>query len=87
MRDLKGQTITFESLLNLEGTRWTRNRKYTVVVAVRAGIVSLKEVLSRYSMDREEFDVWADAVDRARTRFQKVTMRPAPRQRRRLRRA
>ena len=39
-------------------TRWTAQRKKAVVVAVEAGLLSMQEACSRYSLTIEEFLSW-----------------------------
>jgi len=39
-------------------TRWTPNRKAKVVIAVQAGLLSLKQARKRYALSFEEFIEW-----------------------------
>jgi hypothetical protein len=39
-------------------TRWTANRKEAVVAAVEAGLLSMQDACSRYSLTIEEFLSW-----------------------------
>ena len=43
--------------------RWVTRRKAVVVNAVRAGVISLKEVCRRYELSVEEFLAWQRAID------------------------
>jgi hypothetical protein len=44
--------------------RWVIRRKAEVVTAVRGGLLSVEEALSRYALTQEEFDSWRAAFDR-----------------------
>jgi hypothetical protein len=44
--------------------RWVIRRKAEVVTAVRGGLLTLTEALSRYGLTEEEFDSWQAAFDR-----------------------
>lgn len=44
--------------------RWVIRRKAEVVTAVRGGLLTLEEALSRYALTQEEFDSWQAAFDR-----------------------
>jgi hypothetical protein len=43
---------------NSVGIRWTPRRKAALVIAVDAGLLSIKEALSRYNLSVEEFSSW-----------------------------
>jgi hypothetical protein len=44
-------------------TRWVARRKAAVVLAVRAGLVTLSEACSRYMLSEDEFARWEAAFD------------------------
>jgi Protein of unknown function (DUF1153) len=44
--------------------RWVVRRKAVVVLAVRAGLISLQEACQRYNLSSEEFLAWERAIDR-----------------------
>ena len=46
-------------------TRWVASRKAQVVAAVDSGLMTLDEVMHRYSLSLEEFYSWQHAMDRA----------------------
>ena len=43
--------------------RWVTRRKAIIVSAVRAGVISLKEVCLRYELSVEEYLAWQRAID------------------------
>lgn len=43
-------------------TRWVARRKAQVVIAVDAGLITLKEACRRYSLSKEEFASWKNAL-------------------------
>lgn len=43
--------------------RWVMRRKAQVVKAVRDGLLSLEEVLTRYNLSEEEFNSWSSLMD------------------------
>ncbi len=45
-------------------TRWVASRKAIVVQAVEYGLLSREDAISRYDLSEEEFDSWAQAVER-----------------------
>jgi hypothetical protein len=47
-----------------ETRRWVARRKAQVVVAVRAGVLSLDDACTRYNLSSEEFAAWEQAIDR-----------------------
>jgi hypothetical protein len=57
-RDLKGDIISLNNLPEPNAGRWTANRKYTVVAAVRYGLITLEQALARYGMTEREFEIW-----------------------------
>lgn len=44
--------------------RWVIRRKAEVVAGVRAGLISIEEACTRYSLSVEEFLSWQRAIDR-----------------------
>ncbi|HVX90938.1 MAG TPA: DUF1153 domain-containing protein [Candidatus Paceibacterota bacterium] len=57
-RDLNGNVITVADLPKPNTRRWTANRKAIVISAVRNGVITLEQVLARYSMTEREFRIW-----------------------------
>ena len=48
-----------------EGTqRWVIRRKAEVVAAVRGGLISLEDALTKYRLTAEEFIAWQQAIDK-----------------------
>jgi hypothetical protein len=45
-------------------TRWVARRKSAVVLAVRAGLISLTGACDRYKISRDEFANWEAVFDR-----------------------
>ncbi len=43
--------------------RWVARRKAEVVIAVRAGIITLEEACRRYALSRVEYASWEKALD------------------------
>lgn len=62
IRGPDGRPITREKLPPAR-TRWTVGKKATVILAVRAGLITVEEVASRYAMSVEELGGWAAAFD------------------------
>jgi hypothetical protein len=58
IRDLQGNVITPVDLPDPATVRWTPNKKCIVVRAVRGGLITIEEVLSRYGMREREFLIW-----------------------------
>ncbi len=57
-----GTVLTRADLPPKETRRWVASRKAIVVHAVAHGLITRAEVLERYSLSEEEFDLWAEAV-------------------------
>jgi hypothetical protein len=57
-----GDVLTIADLPPPNTTRWVRRRKAEVVLAVRAGLLSLDEACERYGLTAEEFSYWEAAV-------------------------
>ena len=61
-RDLRGNVITFMDLPSPETVRWTANKKFIVVRAVRGNLISLEDALKRYHMTEREFLIWEQGL-------------------------
>lgn len=59
------EILTRENMPPANTTRWVASRKAQVVAAVESGLMSLDEVMHRYSLSLEEFYSWQHAMDRA----------------------
>ena len=57
-------TLALQELPNAGTKRWVIRRKAQVVAAVRSGILPLELACSRYTLSREEYLSWQDAIDR-----------------------
>jgi hypothetical protein len=68
-----GSIMTRADLPAPETRRWVASRKVKVVQAVAAGLIPLKEALSRYDLSEEEFGLWREAVERHGEKALKVT--------------
>lgn len=68
-----GSILTRADLPPKDTQRWVASRKAVVVHAVTYGLLPLTEVLERYSLSEEEFDLWSDAVSRHGVAGLKVT--------------
>ncbi len=53
--------------------RWVARRKATVVAAVRANVISLKEACERYDLTVEEFRSWERVIDKHGVRGLRAT--------------
>ena len=60
-----GEPLTVASLPSPNTKRWVVRRKAEVVAAVNGGLLTIDEVLERYSLTLEEFAGWQRAVDRS----------------------
>ena len=58
-----GTPLTVENLPSPDTKRWVIRRKAEVVVAVRAGLISLEEACERYTLTTEEFLSWQRLID------------------------
>lgn len=63
-RRLDGDPLTAADL-PLPGQRWTPRLKATLVLAIRAGIISLPAAIERYTLTHEEFLSWDQAFSGA----------------------
>lgn len=61
----QSETLTRETMPPANTTRWVASRKAQVVAAVESGLMTLDEVMHRYSLSHEEFYSWQHAMDRA----------------------
>ena len=68
-----GEPLTLADLPPPSTRRWVVRRKAEVVAAVNGGLLSLDEVLERYSLTLEEFAGWQRAVDRSGMQGLRVT--------------
>lgn len=68
-----GAPLTIEDLPPPETRRWVVRRKAEVVAAVNGGLLSIDDVLERYSLTLEEFASWQRAVDRSGMQGLRVT--------------
>ena len=59
-----GSPLTIADLPAPGTTRWVIRRKAEVVIAVRGGLLSLKEACRRYMLTVEEFLAWQRSIDR-----------------------
>lgn len=58
-----GSVMTRADLPDPGVRRWVASRKAAVVRAVRHGLISRDEALSRYELSGEELDAWQLAVE------------------------
>ena len=58
-----GRPISVSDLPPADTKRWVVRRKAEVVAAVRAGLISLEEACSRYTLSVEEFASWQHLVE------------------------
>lgn len=68
-----GRVLTRADLPPKETRRWVASRKAVIVQAVAHGLIARAEVLQRYGLSEEEFDIWADAVKKHGISGLKVT--------------
>lgn len=57
-----GTVLTRADLPAPETRRWVASRKAIVVLAVEHGLATRAEMIERYELSEEEFDLWAEAV-------------------------
>ena len=76
-----GTILTRADLPPSDTLRWVARRKAVVVRAVRHGLLSEDEVLSRYGLSAEEFALWREAEHRHGEAGLRVTKIQAYRQR------
>ncbi|MFD2175303.1 DUF1153 domain-containing protein [Rhodobacter lacus] len=68
-----GTILTRADLPPKETRRWVASRKATIVQAVTHGLIGRAEVLERYGLSDEEFEIWTDAVKKHGIAGLKVT--------------
>jgi len=68
-----GTILTRADLPPKETRRWVASRKAIIVHAVAHGLISRSEVLERYGLSDEEFEIWSDAVKKHGIAGLKVT--------------
>lgn len=68
-----GSVLTRADLPPKETRRWVASRKAVIVHAVAHGLIARAEVLQRYGLSDEEFDIWSDAVKKHGIAGLKVT--------------
>jgi len=61
--DLQGNRISVSSLPAATTKRWTANRKYTVLQAIRHGLITREAALERYHMREDELAHWERAQE------------------------
>jgi hypothetical protein len=60
-----GEPLTLETLPPSDTKHWVARRKAEVVAAAHGGLLSLDEVIGRYSLTIEEFASWERAIERS----------------------
>lgn len=68
-----GTILTRADLPPKETRRWVASRKAVLVQAVSYGLIPREEVLERYDLSEEEFDLWVEAVQKHGIAGLKVT--------------
>src|SRR5437764_6948833 len=58
-----GSPLTLSDLPPPNTKRWVIRRKAQVVVAVKAGLLSLEDACNRYTLTVEEFLAWQRAIE------------------------
>jgi hypothetical protein len=59
-----GSPLTITDLPAPNTKRWVIRRKAEVVIAVRAGLLSLEEACNRYELTADEFLSWQYSIER-----------------------
>lgn len=59
-----GTPLTLADLPPPNTDRWVIRRKAEVVAAVRGGLISLEDALTRYRLTAEELLAWQKAIDK-----------------------
>ena len=59
-----GTPLTMRDLPPANTDRWVIRRKAEVVAAVRGGLISLDDALTRYRLTAEAFLAWQKAIDK-----------------------
>lgn len=60
----EGLPLTLEELPSPQAKRWVSRMKAEVVVAVEAGLLTMRDACVRYRMSPEEFLAWQAAFSR-----------------------
>lgn len=68
-----GEPLTLADLPPANTRRWVVRRKAEVVAAVNGGLLSIDDMLERYTLTLEEFASWQRAVDRSGMQGLRVT--------------
>ena len=68
-----GEPLTLADLPPADTRRWVVRRKAEVVAAVNGGLLSIDDVLERYTLTLEEFASWQRADDRSGMQGLRVT--------------
>ena len=68
-----GEPLTINDLPPPNTRRWVVRRKAEVVAAVNGGLLTIDEVLARYTLTLEEFAGWQRSVDRSGMQGLRVT--------------
>lgn len=68
-----GTILTRADLPPRDTRRWVASRKAVIVQAVTHGLITRAEVLERYGLSEEEFDLWSGAVEKFGIQGLKVT--------------
>ena len=68
-----GEPLSIADLPPPSTKRWVVRRKAEVVAAVNGGLLTVDEVLERYTLTLEEFASWQRAVDRSGMQGLRVT--------------
>jgi hypothetical protein len=58
-----GAPLTLDSLPPANTKRWVIRRKAEVVAAVRGGLLSCTDACARYSLSKEELQIWQQLVE------------------------
>ncbi|WP_376872789.1 DUF1153 domain-containing protein [Albirhodobacter sp. R86504] len=68
-----GTVLTRANLPPVTTRRWVASRKALIVRAVAYGLMPLSEVLERYGLSEEEFEIWMEAITKHGESGLKVT--------------
>jgi hypothetical protein len=55
---VEGNVITLADLPQAKNVRWVKSRKFMVVAAVQARLLTIEDACVRYDISREEFLSW-----------------------------
>ncbi len=70
---LQRKKISIDDLPPSNTKRWVIKRKALVVNAVKAGVLTLDEACSKYSLSLEEFFSWQEAMEKHGSRGLRAT--------------